>query len=253
LGFEVKENGHVSVNHDHNRFGHTDTNGNPSKAKSPCGMTVHSIFKRLPHHSKAPKSEIKGDNCPLIYALKGLDGLHTTSSEIKKLIVPGKRIIQSFLSENQTDFDVILPMPSKHMISLILARRIHRLIPSSALVSDGLRKATVRQVYQQLESNYPGHNAFASISKQLKDMEGEVGLDGLFSIKKIPTNLRRSISPVVLTKSIPEDASKILLVDDLFSSGATLFGARDLLERYIPNIQIESLCLFSPYRGKIKR
>ena len=253
MGFEVKDDGFVMVNHDHNRFGNTDINGNPTKAQSSCGLTVHSVFKRLPHKSKAPKSELRGDNCPLIYALKGADGLYTEVTEVKKLIPPGKQILDTFISDKSEGYDLILPMPSNHSISLILARRVHKLLPKSSIIVTGLRKATVRQVFQQLKDNDLGHNANAAISKQLKKMEQDVGLDGLFSIKNIPTRYRRDLSPVVLTDALPDVASRILLVDDLFSTGSTLFGARNLLQRYMPNAKIEALCLFSPYKGKIRR
>lgn len=253
MGFEVKDDGFVVVNHNHNRFGKTDVDGNPTAAKSSCGLTVHSIFKRLPHKSKAPKSEIKGDNCPLIYALKGKDGLYTQSAEVKKLISPGKQIINTFIAGKPDGYDLILPMPSAHNISLILARRVFKLLPESSIIPNGLKKATVRQIFQQLKNNNLGHNANAAITKQLKEMERDVGLDGLFSIKNIPPKYRRGLSPVVLTDSMPDKASRILLVDDLFSTGSTLFGARNLLQRYTPNADIEALCLFSPYKGKIRR
>lgn len=159
------------VNHDHNRFGKTNIDGNPTTAKSSCGLSVHSVFKRLPHKSTAPKSEIKGDNCPLIYALKGKNGLYTQATEVKKLISPGGQILNTFIANNPDGYDLILPMPSAHNISLILANRVHKLLPRSSIIPNGLRKATVRQVFQQLKDNKLGHDANAAISKQLKEME----------------------------------------------------------------------------------
>jgi len=143
-------------------------------------------------------------------------------------------------------------MPSAHSISAVLARRVCRLMPGAAVIDRALEKATVEDVKRQLAKKSLPFKEYAAISQRIKRMEASIGLCGNCSIKEIPAHLRHHISPVKLTSAVPDRAYRILLVDDLFSSGATLFAARDLLQRYFPTAQIEALCLFSPLRGKIK-
>lgn len=252
LGFDIREDGRVLVDHAHNRFGVTRIDGNPTIARSRCGLTVYSIFKRMPHRLKGSKAALKGDNCPMIYALKGKQGLYTTRADIKLLYQSGNAILSKLLAGVKLPYDSIFPMPSAHGISASLARRVHRLIPDALFTDQVLQKSTVQDVKRQLVRVSLPHSDYAVISLRIKRMEADVGLSGECSVKEIPVQLRHHIAPVKLTTAIPEQAYRILLVDDLFSSGATLFAARDLLQRCFPTAQIEALCLFSPLRGKIK-
>lgn len=254
MGFEVKDDGRVVVNHSHNTFCVTRAAGNPTIVTTHCGLSVCSIFKRLSHKEK-PKSKSKGDNCPMIYALKGQQGLYTTLSDIRLLYSSAFAILTNHIASHHTEYDFIVPMPSAHQISYILARRVQRQVPTATLIQGCLQKSTVGDAKKELANTATiPHSARAAISKQLMRAEREGGLGQLLSLKKIPTQHRCHLSPVQLTTSLPPASRglKILLVDDLFSTGTTLTSAKNLLSRYFPEANIEALCLFSPHNGKIK-
>lgn len=241
------------VDHSHNTFCATQTTGNPTIARTRCGLEVCSLFKRLAH--KKSKSRAKGDNCPMIYALKGKEGLYTTLSDIKLLYSAANEILTGHIASRRPAYDFIIPMPSSHQISCILARRVQRLVPTATLLQDALKKATIGDARRELahKRNIPFRSRSA-IDSLLASAEKAEGLDSPLSLKDIRTRDRCYISPVQLTTSLPSAArgQSILLVDDLFSTGTTLTSARGLLARYFPEANIEALCLFSPHNGKIK-
>jgi len=142
LGFEVKDDGRVDVDHEHNTFCVTRPVGNPTIVKTHCGLVVCSIFKRLAHKKK-PKSRSKGDNCPMIYALKGKEGLYTTLSDIKLLYSSACEILANYIASQDPEYDLIIPMPSTHQISNMLARQVQRQVSTANVLQGSLKKSTV--------------------------------------------------------------------------------------------------------------
>lgn len=76
----------VKVDHYNKEWLKTRPQGNPTKEEID-GLAVYSLFKRLLASAKSRRKhrKIPGDNCPIIYALKGKDNLTTDISSIKKL------------------------------------------------------------------------------------------------------------------------------------------------------------------------
>ncbi|MBL1804852.1 hypothetical protein ELE38_31540, partial [Klebsiella pneumoniae] len=77
---------HVTIDHSHRHWLITTPEGNPTRERV-GNLTIYSMFRR----QKAPaslnrdrKQRKLGDNCPLIYALKGKEGLTTDFSSIKE-------------------------------------------------------------------------------------------------------------------------------------------------------------------------
>ncbi len=86
MGFRVDEKRIVHLEPDTNEFGDTRIEKNPTSTQTHCAqypLIVHSLILR-----RAGKRTNKaiGDNCPLIYALKGRDGLSVTYSSVKPMI-----------------------------------------------------------------------------------------------------------------------------------------------------------------------
>ena len=252
MGFYVTESGFVGVDHSIKNFGDTTVQTNPTKARTACGLVVHSVFLR--QSNRASKSDV-GDNCPMIYALKGKQGLYTTKRQIHILNQSFAVILANFVTENC--YNYIIPMPSSSNISKILANRVKRSIKHSILL-DLFKKISVldaaNQINMSVDLEYADKAALRMAIKRQKNTVGELGE---FSLKEVKTPLRKFISPVVIHdhKELPvfTGTPKFLLVDDLFSTGTTLLAAKRAILNLYPTAHVEALCLFSPLNGRIKK
>ena len=105
MGFKVIDN-LVIVDHSINHYAITT----PTKKRSPCiytkknidslNLSIYSIFYRSVIDRKLHKL---GDNCPLLYALKGKQNLVVTKDSMKELKVPFYQILE-ILKEEVTDW-----------------------------------------------------------------------------------------------------------------------------------------------------
>ncbi|EZQ00932.1 hypothetical protein, partial [Acinetobacter sp. Ver3] len=101
MGFKVIDN-LVIVDHSTNHYAITT----PTKKKSPCiytkknidslNLSIYSIFYRSVIDRKLHKL---GDNCPLLYALKGKQNLVVTKDSMKDLKVPFYQILEILKNE----------------------------------------------------------------------------------------------------------------------------------------------------------
>lgn len=250
MGFYIQDN-KVFVDHEIKDFGDTTDSLNPTSDVTPCidhPMRVNSVFLRLHHR----KDKAAGDNCPLIYALKKKKNLAVAYSGIKPLIYPLNSILGKFLTDcdhRGVSFDAIIPMPSSHNIAAILANRV-ALMHQVSVQADIFQKASSADIKAIIDGNQDiPREAILNIVRAI-NISNETGRS--FSLSDVNTEYRRYIEPVRLQK-LP-DANSILLVDDLFASGKTLIAAKNALFAANPNIKlIESLCLFSPLNGRIKK
>jgi len=227
MGFVIDENGLVSVNHSVRDFGNTTIKGNPTQSITRCEehpMKIYSIFLRR-------KSDVKnsGDNCPLIYAMKRKRNLHVTRGSIDDLCHNVYEIIKVFtkgrISEGNV-YDVIIPMPSSHKISYYLAKRVSSFFHGSVVECDFFSKASDSDVYNKInDDNDIPHDARVNIINAINiSREKEVS----FSIGDVNTKFRKYVNPLVFNGGYFE-GKKILLVDDLFATGATLISAKNHL------------------------
>jgi predicted amidophosphoribosyltransferase len=259
LGFIVNENGLISVDHSINDFGVTTTRGNPTHAKTHCviPMPVHSIFLRHDRNknSKYDKipSKLIGDNCPFIYAVKKkVPNLFVNTQTIRDLCKPMNQILDAFVEKQSSDnikYDFVIVIPSSHNISGILAKRIKNRL-GIPLLNNLLRKSNSTDVFQQVnnDSSIP-HSAKVNIMNAVKKSNTN---KAPFSLSDVGTKYRSYVNPVASTKNVLL-GSRVLLVDDLFATGTTLITARDVLLASNPNLIIDSLCLFSPLNGRIRK
>jgi len=224
----------VLVDHSHNRLLNTSIEGNPTVCKI-AGLTVFSIFKR----EKASR-QIKqhgGDNCHLLYALKGKDQLETTRGSIKSLLPAFNQILQKI----PQDYDLVVPMPSKYWISTIVAKRLARR-SRIKVTTDIFQKITIDQARETLENLDLPSQEKRKIDFRLKN-QGNSG--GSFSLKEIPTKYRQFFCPLILCNRPQANLKKVLLVDDLLSTGTTLNSAKTLLQPICIDTEIDAVCLFS--------
>lgn len=244
MGLRI-DNNLVEVDDTHNQYLNTGIQGNPVINNHSNGMVVYSVFKR----NKAPGSargQHGGDNCPLLYALKKKNGMRTNVNSIKKLVPVFYKIVNSHINHG---YDLVVPMPSNHNICKILSDRLVGIY--GCHVAHGLFvKISIQDAESQLDSNA---TLTAAEKKSIRfKLKGQAKAGAInFSLKDIPTADRHVFDPVKVNKRIiGQKFSKILLVDDLYSSGRTLECAHRHVVSMFPGAQVEALCLFSKSNGK---
>lgn len=241
MGLNIKDNV-VDVDHDHNQLLSTGRPGNPVVQMVPKGkpqLTVYSTYQR----HKAPNSKSRnrdqrslGDNCHLLYALKGKDGLRTTFGAIRRLMEHFDAIVEDMVEQSGA-YDAIIPMPSGHAISQIYAKRLARRYDCD--VHGGVFKKISMDEAKRLLANSP-----LTSPEKRKIAARLSGAD--FSLKNVPTQYREHFPPIVLREnSLPQGCIRFLLADDLLATGTTLLEARRLILSAVPNASVDAACLFS--------
>lgn len=250
MGFLIDNNGLVSVDHSVKDFGDTTVKGNPTEALTRCKeypMKIYSIFLRR-------KSDVSnsGDNCPFIYGMKNKRGLYITRDSIGDLCDNIYDIMRVFFKKRISEgtcYDLIIPMPSSHKISYYLAKRLVDFFSGSELGGGFFRKALVSDVLRQIDmdGDIP-HEAKMNIVNAINYSK-----DGAnFSVGDVNTKFRKYISPIIFNGGSFE-GKKILLVDDLFATGATIISAKNHIRRLGGAVKVDGFCLFSPLDGRIRR
>ena len=233
----------VDVDHSHNQLLNTGRKGNPVVQIAGEGVDeiyVYSTFQRqmTPRSLSRAPDIIRGDNCHLLYALKGKNGLHTSFGAIRRLMLYFDVIVEDMIDQSG-DFDAIVPMPSGHSICSLYAKRLAARYGRS-LVNGLFNKISKQDARTQL--------AAAALSwADRKMLRNRIGKDnGDFTVKDIPTDYRYIFQAVKLqSQNIPMGCSSFLLVDDLLASGSTLIEARRQLLVAVPGAYINAACLFS--------
>lgn len=232
--------GEVIVDHAENDHLNTGTEGNPVESLF-RGLTVHSVFERRRISAKMARNRIaklQGDNCPLIYALKGLDDLTVSHTSIKRLNDSIPAILDLIGPKVLHEVDVIVPMPSSSGLALMLARRLLRrmALPNSAqLRTDILIKSTNLQASARAKGltapnnkalPYKDANELKAILRTL-----HTAFAAPYAAKEVKTKFRKYFDPLQLAQGLTPIAAgtRFLLVDDLMATGETLVAATELL------------------------
>jgi len=232
--------GEVIVDHAENDHLNTGTEGNPIEL-SFRGMTVHSVFGRRRISAKMARNrtaKLQGDNCPLIYALKGLDELTVLRTSVKRLNDSIPVILDVIEAKVLHQIDVIVPMPSSSGLALILARRLWRRMASqngTQLRTDIIVKSTNLQASARAKGlTAPNNKALAyKEANELKAIIRTLHATSAapYAAKEVKTRFRKYFDPLQLAQGIAPVAAgtRFLLVDDLMATGETLVAAIGLL------------------------
>lgn len=233
----------VDVDHDHNRLLNTSRHGNPVVQHVPLKkpeLVVYSTFQRL----KTPRSmaesrhgPIRGDNCHLLYALKGKDGLRTTFGAVRRLMLHFDAIVEDIVDQSG-DYDAVIPMPSGHTISLQFAKRLARRY--GCRVHAGMfAKISNARARQLLEQSPLKSSEKRQVANRISKEEGD------FALKDVPSRYREHFPPIDVAGELPAGCARFLLADDLLSTGTTLIAARRKILELVPGAQVDAACLFS--------
>lgn len=206
-------------------------------------MIIYSIFKRR----RSKRGNSRGDGNPFIYALKQQKGYQMKCSEIVKI----KPFFEHNLSVclNALDFDCIVLSPSYYGITNFLASRILRVKPNISIYKGFFQKVKNADILQQIETNIlpkvkdsSDRRFYTSLLHELTKYS-----DVSFSMKNIRPKYRKGLLVYKFSSCFDTQAlkgKKALLIDDLLSTGTSLWAAKNLLER--KNIlSVQFLCLFS--------
>ncbi|EIJ0947021.1 phosphoribosyltransferase [Vibrio europaeus] len=257
MGFDVNRQAKlVTVDHSHNNFATTSVAGNP-KTKKYSGLTVIGTFKRNKGATKNlraanPKGKIDGDNSPMLYALKNMDGLTTTPSDVRNLFRNARVILDNELSKHSVSFDHVITIPSSHKLASIVAQMTTRSCRRQGYPAVGLmgvlKKASGDDVKAQVSALNINRAERASMLANVKKFIRDHGGYTDFQIKYIQrTSSRKHVNLLSLVPNYTIDNSvlNILLVDDMVTTGSSLVAARDLVLQRYPNSTVYAACLFS--------
>ena len=238
----------VKVDHNNKEWLKTTPHGNPTKENIE-ELTVYSLFKRLLASRKSRKkhrNKIPGDNCPIIYAIKGKDNLTTDITSIKKLRESYEVIVNTFQANEPNGYDLVISMPSSHNISRIIGKRLAKTFTAHHS-SDFLRKLTIDEAYNLLDRADISVEDHKALSFRLRKQRQENGFGGYFSLKGIPVPFRSEFPPLCLNNvgSVQGQPQRILLVDDLLATGTTLLTAHNLVQQMFPQAIIHGTSLIS--------
>ena len=211
---------------------------------------VYSVIKRFKQgRTKDQKRRPAGDNCPILYAMKGRDNLIIQPEDIRLLYEHSKELIQKHFQGN-FPYDALILLPSSCNIADQIGQIINSLY-GTLIIKDSFLKKTVSEVRDDIylmSRRYEIDTAtFSSLISNLKGADE----NGLITIKDISMKNRTYVKPFKFNndsnlKNQLQEVSSVLIIDDIMSSGATIDCAIHLLKReYINIAQIDVLTLFS--------
>lgn len=238
----------VLVDHSSREHLITTLAGNPKQytVENEFGsIDVFSVFTRLKATSQErrdrPGRKI-GDNCPMIYALKGKDGLTTGYRSVREMLLIGEQIVRQHLVFR--DPPVIVCIPSSHSIVRHVAEQLGKHLQLT-IVDGLLAKATVASAVADLDRAISSSKSYSD-RKALQNIRQVVNKQQVLALKDVHTRFRHLIQPIAAgPQAVKHPYSSILLVDDLVSSGTSLIAAKNVLRSTQQGQSFTALSLFS--------
>lgn len=242
MGFNVNnETKLVTVDHSHNNYSVTTTEGNPT-TKIFNGLSVISILQRT--KGKRSKDAL-GDNSPMLYAFKGIGDLSTTYSSIASLLPNCFEILDQVIDNSNVVWDCVIPMPSSHNIANILSKRVIRRSSASRLEYSALKKISASDAKLQIQSLSIKSKDKTRLNGYINRFAKKSSWGHDFQMKSIQIpKLRQHINPLTLDSfSNNTPPRNILLIDDMVTSGRTLACAELAIKARYPMTNISALTL----------
>lgn len=249
MGFNVDSTSNkVTVDHSHNNYAVTTVAGNPI-VKMFSTIEVTSIFART--KGKRQRTD-PGDNSPMLYALKGIGDLTTTYSSVATLYLNYREIMASVVlhKEPQGLWDCVVPMPSSSKLSSLMAKTIVRHAGVGPVQPSLLKKVTGDAVLASLDGLAMSSKDKTALRTEVRRFIKFNGGETDFQMKSIKrVDLRCHLCPFMLgSEPLQHQPNRILLVDDMVTSGTSIVSAAALLSTHYPQARIEAVTLFGSSR-----
>ncbi|HDS1207810.1 TPA: phosphoribosyltransferase [Shewanella algae] len=229
----------VTVDHKHNRYCVTTVNGNPSVIFQ-NGLKITSVFSR----TKGRWDTSVGDNCPMLYALKRLNNLNTTPRDVAALCVSFRKILPVFLESGFT-WDWIIPLPSSSDVCGRFAGKVHKQSSIGIIQPEALKKISAAQALADVRNLHISAKDKTKLKTSIFRFIKANGEEAPFQIKSVDTALRHHINPLIWGRCHSNTPpTKVLLVDDMVTSGTSLRCAAHVVEKRYPMAKIEALTIF---------
>ena len=216
------------------------------------GLKVYSIFKRTPLPDFRT-GENDDDGNPFICALKGIDGwrFDATNAEIAQYI----RRFLSICHTIDQKYDIIVMAPSKSGINKMFMKVIYSIVGATVKIEDYFLKVKTSEILYNLntdmiEHDYPNESSQEHMEKEMKRALGKMGI--YFEVKKFPKEYLKYIKSVVDVNnkySVADsnnlfNGKKVLVLDDVFSSGKTVSDCAKCIWDYSPS-KVDVITLLS--------
>lgn len=226
MGIDVSASKVVTFNPAHEQRVNTDPQRTVSRINLD-DIVVASIFRRrkFGHDTQ--------DGNPLIYAIKGKFGFTIPRRDFQEIHTRALQILPLALAE-LGEFDIVIPLPSSSNVARLLARRIVRSRPGSVLL-DCLDKATVAHVLASALPPTALSRGLARLYVTQLNTYQKLSPNSLVEMKKVNSRIRPFINPVVAGAGAGAcGLLRVVLVDDIYGTGATLRGAVSALQPFGP-------------------
>lgn len=192
---------------------------NPCRQRSKNGDVVFTLFRRT-------RASDDRDGNPFIYALKGKDDYSIAMNEVKKFVPFLHHFIQGLRAHLACD--VVMPVPSYHGISSIIAKRISRAlcIPFHPCGFVKKRNSLVAsEINALLRSSHLHRNTQRSLRRTVSLIKKKPNAE--FALKNVYLDDRKYVQPFLWDASagVPTFRS-VVLVDDLLATGQSFSSMR---------------------------
>jgi hypothetical protein len=232
LGIDVTKQKVVSINEGHDHLVVTEPSKNPIEYDVGIGKYITAVYQRKKARSRA------GDGNPLIYALKGINRFFI--SEEDKSVLHSNMITIVSRHYGSESFDSVIAMPSSKPIAEWVGNACSEAL-GIPLERNVFIKATNANVLRQIKE-IDGDQEIIELRKALEVKKP----NGAFKVKDLSQYQRTFVDPVCMNPFFSENRKRILLVDDLVSSGTTLKSGYNAFKSKYPDTEIDCLSLLGP-------
>ncbi|GAA0023133.1 phosphoribosyltransferase family protein [Bradyrhizobium sp. B024] len=224
MGINISNDKYVALDNTHEKRVNTCVNDNPTSTK--CGdVVVHHVFRR----NKTGDADRDGN--PLAYALKGMNGYRIMPMYRNMIWARAKEILVK--CDELKGADYVMPMPSNYGFAAEFAQLVCDATGIPLLGCGFLRKKTIAEMLDQYGEVIPGDLSEARKKDYKRQLHTWRGMKPgqMVSMKEIDTKIRKYFDPFEIGDGVPDIKNqKILVVDDIVSSGSSMTSMTELLK-----------------------
>ena len=222
MGLNIAPDNTVSFDDSHQLRVDTSRETNPRR-ETAGNIDVTHVFRR--NRTGDPDR----DGNPLIYALKEMKSYSISNIEKARFMDRATELCRSI---DYIDADMIVAVHSSKPFCLEFSRIASNALRLTVFHEPFIMKMTIGDALERAKHSKPeilNRYTKRAYNRQLATW-GKMGSDNLVSMKEIDTKIRRYFRPFALSR-VPEHliGKRVLLVDDLMSSGTSMRTCANLL------------------------